>query len=96
MDMKLDKSHQYALVAKKNKSILGCTGRNTVSRSREVILPSTQPWGGHTLSVVSVVGCPAQERYGATGKSPARNITKRLMHLSDEKRLRELGLLIRT
>lgn len=93
MDTKLDRSQQYALVAKKNKSILGCIRRNAVSRLREVILASTQPWGGHTLSAVSVVGC--QEKYGAIGESPASTISKRLTHLPDEKKLRELGLSVR-
>lgn len=43
---------------------------------------------------LGVLGCPVQERQGTLGEGPgsATKLMRRLEHLSNEQRLRELGL----
>ncbi|TRZ23571.1 hypothetical protein HGM15179_003535 [Zosterops borbonicus] len=44
VDNKLSMSQQSDLGAKETKVVLGCIRKSFASRSREVILPPTQPW----------------------------------------------------
>lgn len=43
-DTRLSVSQQHALATRNASSLLGCTGKSTVSRSRKVIIPLIQPW----------------------------------------------------
>lgn len=44
VDTKMQMKQQRAIAAKKANGILGCIRQGVVSRSEEVILPSTQHW----------------------------------------------------
>jgi len=44
VDSILVMSQQCALVARKASGILGCIKKSTISRAREMMLPSSLPW----------------------------------------------------
>ncbi|GAB0185743.1 mitochondrial enolase superfamily member 1 [Grus japonensis] len=72
VDNKLSMNQQCALVAKKANGVLGCPKKSMASMLREVILSVYSALVKATSGIsCPVLGSPAQERQGTTGKSPA-------------------------
>ncbi|GAB0179132.1 hypothetical protein GRJ2_000378500 [Grus japonensis] len=91
---KLDVSQQCVLEAQKANCILGCIKRSVTSRSREVILPL---YMGHVTppGVLCPVLSPQHRKDMDLLKWIQRRATKMirgLQHLSNEDRLKDLGL----
>jgi len=70
VDSKLDVSQQCALMAQKTNRILGCIKSTVVSRSREVIYPSTLHCETSPGELHPDVESLVQERHRAVGVCP--------------------------
>ena len=82
--------------AKKTKSILGCIRRSVASRSREVIFPLYSGLAKSHLEYcvqVCALQCKRDMLLMERLHCRAAKMIKGVEHLSDEERLRELGLL---
>jgi len=81
VDSKLDVSQQCALMAQKTNRILGCIKSTVVSRSREVIYPSTLHCETSPGELHPDVESLVQERHRAVGVCPEEGHENGCPHL---------------
>ncbi|GAB0196745.1 mitochondrial enolase superfamily member 1 [Grus japonensis] len=82
---------QCALMAKKTNGVLGCMKKSVASRSREVLLPLVRPHLEFCVQFWAPQFQTDRELLERVQRRAAR-MMRGLEHLSDEERLRELGL----
>ncbi|KGL91553.1 hypothetical protein N301_07867, partial [Charadrius vociferus] len=95
IDQKLSMRQQCAIAAQKANWILGCIRRSTASRSKEVILPLYSTLLRPHLEYCIQLWSPQQQKDMDLLERIQRRATRMirgLVHLSNEERLRELGL----